>query len=382
MFKYIYYFISLFVYILALPYLLLKSRQDKYKDAIPAKFFLKDNPKFQKNKIWFHCCSMGEVKAIQPLLKNFNKEDINISVITNTGYETAKIFTKNVRYLPFEIFLPFWVEKQKYLIVMEAELWYMLFLSAKQKSIKTILINARISDRSYKNYQRFRFLYKHIFKSIDIVFAQSEVDKQRLQNLGAKHIETIGNIKLVNLPKITKQYKKPNSFIITAASTHEGEEKLILKAWQKKYGKLIIVPRHPERFDSVYNLIKQYCSNTDISYHKFSEQNDFNSDIVLVDLMGELNNIYAISNMVVLGGGFVDDAGGHNPIEPAFFHTILLSGKIIFNQKSLFEAINDYYLIEQDELNYYFSNIKNLKRSSLSQIGSIEPILKCLDNFN
>ena len=383
MFFYIYYFIAFIVYILALPYLFFKSRNIKYKDAIPAKFFLKNNPPFQKNKIWFHCCSMGEVKAIKPLVEQlFDKENINISVITNTGYKAAKEFTQNVRYLPFEIFLPFWTVRQKYLIVMEAELWYMLFLSAKNKGAKTILINARISDKSYKNYQRFSFLYKHIFKYIDTIFAQSTEDKQRLQSLGATNIEVIGNIKLVNLPKITTIYKKPNDFIITAASTHETEELLILKSWNKSYGKLLIVPRHPERFDSVYKLIKEYANKFDLSYHRFSKQNNFNSNIVLIDLMGELNNIYNISDMVILGGGFINNAGGHNPIEPAFFNTILLSGKIIFNQKSLFEAINNYYLIESDELEKYFKNLKNLKQSSLSQIGSIEPILNMISIKN
>ena len=207
MFKYIYYLIALFVYILAIPYLLFKSRSKKYKDAIPSKFFLKNNEKFNENKIWFHSCSMGETKALKPIFDKLDKDDINLSVITNTGYEQGSSMVRNIRYLPFEIFLPFWITKQKMLIVMEAELWYMLFMVARSKGSKTILINARINDKSYSSYKKYSFFYKHIFENIDKIFAQSDIDKQRLESLGGKNIEVIGNIKLASLPKTTKLRK-------------------------------------------------------------------------------------------------------------------------------------------------------------------------------
>jgi len=376
MFKYIYYLLSVIIYILALPYLLLKSKDTKYKEAIPAKFFLKNNPKFQPNKIWFHSCSMGETKALKPILDKLNKDDINISVITNTGYKQAKSMIKNVAYLPFEIFLPFWITKQKILLVMEAELWYMLFLVSHKKNTKTVLINARINDKSYKNYKKFSFFYKQVFKNIDKVFAQTIIDKDRLELLGAKNVEVIGNIKLASLPKVTKELIKPNCTTITAGSTHKGEEELILNNWDISQGKLIIVPRHPERFEEVFELIKEKYTNSKISFQKYSISNNFDSDIVLVDVMGELNNIYNISDIVILGGSFIKIAGGHNPIEPAFFNTILLSGKTIFNQKSLFECVNNYYLIEENEIKEYLDNVKELKNTSLTQIGTVEPILK------
>ncbi|WP_320034928.1 glycosyltransferase N-terminal domain-containing protein [Halarcobacter sp.] len=238
LFSIIYYLFALIIYILALPFLLFKLKNPKYKVAIPSKFFLKDNPSFKKNAVWFHTCSMGETKAIKPLVDEL--EEVNISVITNTGFEEAKKLTSNVRYLPFEIFLPFWVNKQKALVVMEAELWYMLFLSAKNKGAKTYLINARISDKSYKSYKKFAFFYKKVFKNIDKVFAQTNIDKQRLLELGAKNVEVIGNIKLAQLPKVTKEFKRVDEILITAGSTHENEEKLILDSYSRKYGKLVI----------------------------------------------------------------------------------------------------------------------------------------------
>ncbi len=381
MFKYLYFLIALLLYIVSLPYLLIKSRKDKYRNAIPAKFFLKNNTKLPQNKIWFHSCSMGETRALKPIFERFNSDDLALSVITNTGYEEGIKLTKNLKYLPFEIFLPFWIRKQKALFVMEAELWYMLFLVAKSKGAKTYLINARINDKSYSSYKRFSFFYKHIFENIDAIFAQSELDKERLALLGGKNIEVIGNIKLVNLPKITKNIEKPNGTLITAGSTHEREEKLILDSWDRNQGRLVIVPRHPERFLSVYQMIEDKCLNTKLTFHKWSEKADFKSDIVLVDVMGELNNIYAISDVVILGGSFINTAGGHNPIEPAFFGCKLISGKVIFNQKSLFEAVNDFYLIEADELKLHLDKIPTLNNASIGEVGDIEPIIKCIANL-
>ena len=375
LFSIFYYFLSLILYVLALPFILYKSRNLKYKEALPARFFLKNNNSFDEEKIWFHTCSYGETKAIKPLVDAID-EEVNISVITNTGFEEAKKLSNNVRFLPFETLIPFWLRKQKVLVVMEAELWYMLFLFAKIEKTKTILINARISDRSYKSYKKFAWFYKKIFKNIDKVFAQSEVDKKRLEELGAKNIQVVGNIKLATLPKVTNSYEKPKEYLITAGSTHNMEEELILNAYNRSLGKLVIVPRHPERFLEVESLIKSYCEKNSLTFHKFSQQKDFESDIILVDLMGELNNVFAVSDAVILGGGFNEKYGGHNPIEPAFFNTILISGDVIFNQKSLFECVNDYYLVNKDELKDMMKNIKALKKSSLKQKGDIKPILK------
>lgn len=379
LFSIFYYLVLSVIYILAIPYLIFKSQSSKYKKAIPAKFFLKNNLRFKENGIWFHSCSMGETKAIKPLIENY-KEQANISVITNTGFEEAKSINQNVRYLPFEIFLPFWINKQKVLVVMEAELWYMLFLIAKNKGAKTFLINARISDKSYNSYKKFSFFYKKIFENIDKVFAQSEIDKVRLEELGAKNIEVIGNIKLAQLPQKKIDLKKPSGILITAASTHENEEELIINSYKKEFGKLVIVPRHPERFTKVDLLLSEFVKEKNLSYHKFSEKEDFESDIILVDKMGILNDIYAISDVVVLGGAF-EKIGGHNPIEPAFFGCKLISGKNIFNQKSLFECIKNYYLIEKDEIGDYLGKIGVLEKSVLTKAGSIEPIIKEIDKW-
>ena len=362
----IYYIFTLFVYFLSIPFLLFLSFKKKYKNSIPARFFLYKNPPFKQKRHYFHSCSLGETKAIKPLIK----EAINLSVITNTGYEEAKKYNADVRYLPFEIFIPFWLKNCKNLVVIEAELWLMLFYIAHKRCNKNILVNARISDRSYPKYKKFKWFYSHLFSYIDTIFAQSEVDKQRLLSLGAKNVIVAGNIKSAVEYKITKKYT-PIKKTIVAGSTHKGEEEIILDSYIPNT-QLIIAPRHPERFNEVENLIKNFCKKHNLTYNLIDE--GLNSDIILVNKIGELINLYAIADIVILGGSFVDNVGGHNPLEVAYFNKPLISGKYIFNQKTLFDLVDNYYLCDKTELKTYL--LKKLSPSFIKNKPNIDIIIK------
>ena len=367
----IYYIFAFFLYLISLPILIILSLKDKYKNSIPARFFLLNNPPFKQKNPYFHSCSLGETKALKPIIDKFEK--VNISVITETGFKEAKKYKNSeVRYLPFEIFIPFWLKNCSVLVVMEAELWLMLFLIAKKRCGKTILINARISDKSYPKYLKFKWFYKSIFKYIDTVFAQTEIDKDRLKELGAKNIIVSGNIKSAVEYKITKHYQKPKEELIVAGSTHKGEEELILNSFKNiKNAKLLIVPRHPERFKEVYKIIEKFAIKNNFSYGKI--ENGFKNDIILVDKIGELLNLYSIADKVVLGGSFVDNVGGHNPLEVAYFKKPLISGKYIFNQKALFEMVENSFIIENSELSDYLN--KKLPNSKIKNRGEIQLIL-------
>ncbi len=373
-----YYILAWIVYIVALPYLFYLSTKKKYKKSIPARFFLYKNRFFEKGDIWFHACSLGEVKSLKPLIKHL-KKPINISVITDTGYEEAKKIAKEVRFLPFEIWQPFWQKKQKVLVVLEAELWYMLFLTAKKRGDKTILLNARISDNSYKSYKRFSFFYKKIFANIDEVFAQSDKDALRLKELGAKDVKVIGNIKNSAEFKATKKYlKSKDKRVIILASTHENEEELILKNIEpKKSDIIIVVPRHPERFEKVNAFLKEYSLKVKKSYSRLSSRDDIQTNIILCDKMGELINLYAISDIVLLCGSFVDGIGGHNPLEPAYFSNIIISGKYTFNQEALFSDVKNIYKCEVNEINMLLDS--NLKKAYIKNRVDLKPIIKSLE---
>lgn len=375
----LYYLLATLLYVLALPVFVYLRFKPKYKDSIPARFFLKDNASFTREGIWFHACSLGEVRSLKPFIESLRDVHVNISVITQTGFREALQYqSADVRYLPFEIFLPFWITKQKTLVVLEAELWPMLFWVAKQKGIKTILLNARISDRSYQSYLRFAFVYRWIFSAIDVVFAQSVLDKERLENLGAKNVRVGGNIKTFQRYEVTNVYKKlDDRRVVLLASTHEKEEALILSRIELlPNDQLIVVPRHPERFDKVDLFLREYAKTKAYSYERFSQKHQFVSDIVLCDKMGELINLYAMADIVILGGSFVQGVGGHNPLEPAFFKTKLISGEYTFNQNVLFALVENSITCNENTLAEVFQNAQTLLPSAIAHSGDITPLLK------
>ncbi len=375
------------LYIVALPLLIFLSFKPKYKQSIPSRFFLFKNKKFEtKNGIWFHVCSFGEARALKPVLDKLKNEDIKITTITHTGYEEAKKYNAQVRYLPYEMFLPFWMKKQKVLVVLEAEFWYMLFVVAASRGTKVILLNARISERSAKKYLQFAWFYRKMLKHVEIVYAQSDADKNRFLALGARNIEVIGNIKLAGEIKKTKSYEKPTVKTIVAGSTHEGEEEPILKAFIKykkeNDSKLIVVPRHPERFDSVYELMQKYKKENSLSLSRFSDKVDFKADMILIDAMGELNNIYAISDIAILGGAFKSDVGGHNPLEPAFFGCQIITGKHFFHQKELFKYVHHVQYVVADEIYEAIKECKYLPPSMVEEKIKLDRVIEKIKEIN
>ena len=371
------------LYLIALPLLIYLSFKSKYKDSIPARFFLFKNPKFSlTDGIWFHVCSLGEAKALKPIVNRLKDKDIKITTITHTGFAEAKKYGVEVRYLPYEMFLPFWIKKQKAVVILEAEFWYMLVLIAKLNGSKVIFLNARISDKSVNKYLKMGWFYRRILENVDILYAQSEVDKNRFLALGAKNIEVIGNIKLALEIKQSKQYIKPDREVIVAGSTHSGEERAILEEFikyrQDFNSTLIIVPRHPERFDEVFALMQEYANRYDLTIGCFSQDKDLNKDLILVDLMGELNNIYAISNIAILGGAFRDDVGGHNPLEPAFFGCKIITGTHFFHQKELFRYVHHVQYVKTDEIAQALKKAKELPSSRVEEKIDLDLVIEKL----
>jgi 3-deoxy-D-manno-octulosonic-acid transferase len=368
------------LYFVALPLLVYLSFKQKYKESIPSRFFLFNNPRFKSSDaIWFHVCSLGEARALNPLLKLLKEREIKITAITHTGYNEAKKYGAELRYLPYEMFLPFWVKKQKILIVLEAEFWFMLFTVARAKGTRIILLNARISEKSAKKYLQFAWFYKKILSHVEIVYAQSEADKNRFLALGAKNIEVIGNIKLAGEIVKTKDYKKPDAQLIVAGSTHDGEEESVLKSFveyrKQSDAKLAIVPRHPERFEAVFELMKSYAKKSGLTLGRFSQDREFKTDMILVDVMGELNNIYAISDIAILGGAFKEDVGGHNPLEPAHFGCKIITGKHFFHQKELFKYVYHVQYVEPDEIHKALLKSRELPESMVEEKIDLVPIV-------
>ncbi len=382
----LYLFLCWLIYIISLPFLIAISFQTKHKDSIPARFF--GRQKIDKSfnpTLWFHACSFGEVKSLEPILcalLESSQHKILLSVITQTGYNLAKQTYKDnpniyVCFLPFEIFLPFFTRTfthLKRLIVTEAELWLELFISAKKLNAQTLLINARISTRSYPKYKRFSFFYRKLFSYVDIVLAQSISDKQNLESIGAKNVSVFPNLKIFSTPAVSKSYPKPQKLSLIAASTHQGEEELILEAFTslQKHQPciLFLAPRHPERFDIVADMLQKN------SYHfaRLTEGFRDDVDVLLVDTLMELNNFYAIGDITILGGAFAK-VGGHNPLEPAYFHNKLISGEHIFNQRALFECVEHFVLVSEQNLQSQLLAHSTMSQSQIKNHQSQLPLL-------
>ncbi|MEJ2436981.1 MAG: lipid IV(A) 3-deoxy-D-manno-octulosonic acid transferase [Sulfurovaceae bacterium] len=386
LFSFFYIPLAILFWIVAIPFLFILSFKKKYRRSIPARFFQIKNPPLPKNGVWVHVCSYGEASAAHILFDKIKAKDLRITATTQTGYEEISKRSENSRYLPFEPLLLWWLKPQKVLVVFEAELWYLLFLLAKNRGAKTLLVNARISDKSYPKYQGFLWLYKRIFAKIDEVYAQSEIDADRLKELGADNVKVMGNIKFANIKKATKKYEKSTDIFVCAASTHEREEALILDGFRelkrkKPSAKIAVVPRHPERFDKVDRMMRSLAKLHDWSYHRFSDNKNFESDLVLVDALGELVNIYAMSDLVVLGGSF-EPIGGHNAAEAAQFGCKIISGEHYFNQKEIFDGIDGIKIVSKEDLvdtmtypNLLESTVVNKKASTRSIMRSINDVL-------
>lgn len=317
-------------------------------------------PEFSiKNKpvIWIHAASLGEAKAAlsvcRELKKRYPDYILVFSSITETGFEEVKLRNSFVNYnfyLPLD--LSFLMKqlvktlKPKFFITVESEFWPNLFSELKNYKSKIILINGKISRKSFERFQKASFFKKYFFDPIDLFCVQNQTYKQRFSNLGVPEnkIFVSGNIKfdsLINLldadslKNFNDRLKiKDNQPVITIGSSHENEEEGILKALESLISqdsslKIILVPRHPERSPEIESLLKKFAW----SYVRYSsiEKANGSEKIILVDQIGLLNSCYQISNIAIVGGSFVK-VGGHNLIEPIQIGIPTFYGPYTFNQ--------------------------------------------------
>jgi 3-deoxy-D-manno-octulosonic-acid transferase len=225
-----------------------------------------------------------------------------------------------------------------------------------------------------------RWFYKGLLTQCDRIFCQSADDMARFIALGAHNVEVLGNIKLAQKIVATKSYIKPDCTLIVAGSTHEGEEEAIVRGFvaYKKHNaaaKLLVVPRHPERFEKVFALIQKIAPESDLVL--WSESQALNSDITLVDAMGELNNLYAISDVAILGGAFAP-IGGHNPLEPAKFGCKIITGEHIFSQRELFKYVHHVQFIVPQGVEQALISAEGLPPSTVDETIDVERIIDYL----
>lgn len=312
----------------------------------------------RKKIIWLHTVSVGEFLGALPLIKELLKQDDIQLVITSTtltGSERVqhilgdKVYHCYIPYdLPFALSLFIQRVRPQMLLIMETELWPNTLHMCSKFKIPSILINARLSERSARGYTKIATLTRTMLTQLTHVAAQHTDDAERFIKLGLapEKITVTGSIKFdIELPGALRTQAcelkhhwslAGNRIIWVAASTHSGEDEIILHALQqlRKAGfnaealLLLLVPRHPERFDRVESLIK----NCDFRVLRRTKKihPDKKTDVVLIDTMGELPLLFGLSDIAFMGGS-LSETGGHNFIEPAAWGLPLISGPHLHN---------------------------------------------------
>lgn len=328
-----------------------------------------------KDSIWVHAVSVGEVLAAEPIIREIQKRYPQKSVVVTSMTPTSsalitKLFGDTVFhvYAPYD--LPWLVDaflrrvKPAFLIIMETELWPNMIHRTRLRGCPVVLANARLSERSAKGYRRLKPAVGWMLNELCLVICQHQNDARRFASLGIDEgkISVTGSVKydldieashLVK-GKAHRQALADQQKVWIAASTHEGEDARLLtihKAIRNTFpdALLILVPRHPERFESVYHLA---LSQNFLTYKRSQcEHIPADAEVFVVDAMGELLDFYAASSIAFIGGSLVE-VGGHNPIEPGALGLPIIMGPHVFNFEAICQkliAVGGLLLAEDDQ---------------------------------
>ena len=309
-------------------------------------------PELGNKVIMFHGVSVGEVIALENLIKKtketFPDYKIVVTTGTKTGQEIAHKKYENIAsfitYFPFDI--TFCVDKflnkinPSVVLIAETELWPTFSAYCHKKEIPLYVINGRISDATFKSYQFLKGFFKELFKNYTEILTQSEEDKEKFIKIGAPETKTqvMKNLKFdVKRIDADIQIEKGTNRVIIAGSTHKGEDEIILSAFTKLKKefpdiKLLLAPRHLTRLDEVKSLTQK----TGLKFGQRSIGDTFeNNEIIILDTMGELSKMYQICDFAFIGGSF-NKTGGHNPLEAIVYDKPAISGPSIHNFRDIY----------------------------------------------
>ena len=357
-----------------------------YRDRLGQRFGF-NYPQLEKGSIWIHAVSVGEVQAAIPLIKSFLQEfphrEVIVSTVTPTGAERVRsLFGGKVHhcYLPYEsqgaVRRFFDALKPSLALIMETELWPNLFHECEVRGVPLILVSARISLKSVGRYQFLLPLFRKALSHGIVIAAQTAADEARFRSLGAEPTRTsvMGNIKFdVMCPPDLKadgaalrQQLFGERPVWVAASTHEGEEEIALQAHERLLelmpdALLVLVPRHPQRFSAVTNLLQK--SGLSFVERSSDAACSAGTQVFLGDTMGELLLFYATSDIAFVGGSLVP-IGGHNMLEPAMLGLPVITGPHVFNAQDIADLFleNDAAILVNDanelaeKLHHLFAN--------------------------
>ena len=336
---------------------IIKNKEDKKRFI--EKFSIPTKKRIKGNLLWFHGASVGEILSIIPLIKNYEKKkSINQILITSSTLSSSKIlkkynFKKTVhQFYPIDQlflvnkFLKYW--KPSLVVFIESEIWPCMFLNIYKKKTPLVLLNARLTKKTFNRWIKIKTFSDNIFSKIKIALPQNLETKYFLKNLNIKKIKYIGNLKFVESHKINSDKINNNlklefnkKKIWVASSTHLSEEIFCAKAHlmlKKKIKNLmtIIIPRHVHRAEDIVAEIKDLGLR--VCLHSSKKKNLKNIDIYIVDTFGETRKFHEIASTVFLGGSIIE-RGGQNPLEAARCGAKILHGSNTDNFKDIYQYL-------------------------------------------
>lgn len=350
-------------FIVLLPMFIL--RREKYASGFRQR--LGHYPEFEadgRQVIWLHCVSVGETNAARPLVGKLGAElpdhRLVISTTTKTGQDLARrIFSNDadaIIYFPFDWKFSVRRALERYrpsmVLLMETEIWPRFIRESKVSGAKVAIVNGRLSERSYRSYSRFKPFISTVLNDLDAALMQHADDATRIIDLGMnpERVRVSGNLKYdisadYADERLAHEFRSRfgfshKSFVILGASTHHPEEQFLLDAFEKtrrsfpeKDFRLIVVPRHPERFHEVAALCSGFCATHELMFSRRSfepAEPDMRADVVLLDSVGELGSLYSVADIVVVGGSMVPH-GGQSVLEPAIAGKPIITGPFTHN---------------------------------------------------
>ncbi len=354
---------------LIIPYHLYRSWSRGRQPALRERFgFLPVTafaPLQQKQVFWVHAVSVGETIAAKPLLAKLKERYPGCAIVFSTGTETGRAIADTLPQIDLPLYFPFfdwWLAvgrlygqiRPTAVIVMETEIWPNFLRAARSRGIPVLVANGRISDRSYGRYLRFRWFFRQILPLVDTFCMQSAADAERIVAIGAPpaRVQVGNNLKydltVQRLDAVARQGERrvwrigADAQVLVAGSTHAGEDELIVAAYQSLRQelpalRLVLVPRHPERAGEVAALLMRERLQPVLSSGLTANKGALTAtDVLLVDQVGKLMDLYALADVVFVGGSLVPH-GGHNILEPAAWGVPVLHGPHMHNFRDIAE---------------------------------------------
>jgi 3-deoxy-D-manno-octulosonic-acid transferase len=297
-------------------------------------------PSLKGPVIWIHAVSLGEMKSAKGLLGKIRAHYPNTSILVTTGTpagldEARRSFSEAqaICFLPFDFswVMRRWAKalKPSLVLLVESDFWMQHLTYAKKAGAKIVLVSGKISEKSARRFALFPFFSKRLFSLFDHLLVQNEEYRLRFAPFSGR-VSIGGNLKLS--AKVERKNMPHSGFSIALVSTHAPEEEELLEALKNVEGTIFLAPRHPERFDPVEKILEE----KGIAFSRWSQQGLVpGKRVVLVDAMGQLATIYALSDIAIVAGSFASNIGGHNVLEPCLYGLPVFFGPSIHGQKEL-----------------------------------------------